>query len=72
MKPKITLVDGDDWQGLYVNGELVTQGHSIRAQDVCEVLGADYAFVSADYEWLDERGALPELLKDVKRIKHNG
>jgi len=35
----------DDWEKLYVDGELVTQGHSIiyeALEIVCENLGADF------------------------------
>lgn len=33
---EILIVDGDDWFGMYVNGELRAEGHSITWQDLAE------------------------------------
>jgi hypothetical protein len=32
--PKVVFVDGDDWEGLYINGTLVEEGHHVRLEDV--------------------------------------
>lgn len=63
--PKMTIVQGDDWEGLYVDGKLVEETHQIdwRARWV-KLMGAET--VEADYEWLENRGTLPENLEDVK------
>ena len=36
---KIQIVDTDDWQGLYVDGELMLEGHRLSVYDVLNVLG---------------------------------
>jgi hypothetical protein len=65
-KQQIVLVDGDGWEGLYINGRLVTQGHHVTKQDLLEHLGIDSDFRFADTEWLADRGHLPDRLRDVK------
>lgn len=65
---KLVLVDCDGWQGLYLNGELVAQGHTV------DVLGClplplcidEYTAQTADYSWMEGRGYLPDNLSDVK------
>ena len=65
--PKVTFADGDDWNGLYVDGELVAENHSLRPTDVLDALGIVYERVACDQDWLEEQGRLPPDLKDVKR-----
>lgn len=38
-KKKLTLVRADDWEGLYVGDNLVTEGHSIDLQEALEAVG---------------------------------
>ena len=63
---KIHLVSGDDWEGLYINGNLVTEGHQITNEELLEILGVDFNTSLADIDWLEERGSFPEKLTDVK------
>jgi len=65
--PKIALVDGDDWQGLYVDGKLLQQGHVISSDDILKATGIDYDYIFADIDWLGERGDLPDNLNEVKK-----
>lgn len=65
--PKVTFADGDDWNGLYVDGELMAENHSLRPTDVLDALGIPYERVSCDQDWLEENGRLPQQLKEVKR-----
>ena len=37
-----TYDEDGDWEGLYVNGVLISQGHSIQLRDLCKALGVDY------------------------------
>ena len=62
---KVTFVSGDDWQGLYIDGELKREGHSLAARDVLELLGVRCDYVTADQQWLEESGDLPRRLSDV-------
>lgn len=68
---RLTLVRGDDWEGIYLDGALKREGHSFSLNraiyelgNVCVVLGE---VVDVDEEWLIERGNLPARLADVKR-----
>jgi hypothetical protein len=38
---KIVTIYGDDWQGVYVNDELIDEGHSINLFRVMKKLGYD-------------------------------
>lgn len=68
MKQKIDIkiVDGDDWSGLYINGELKDEGHSLRVSEVLEILGFKVETFEADYDWLEEMGSLPKKFSQVK------
>ena len=63
---EITIVDADDWSGLYVNGELRDEGHSLRVSDVLEILGYKVTWKECDGDWMDEHGTLPNKLSEVK------
>lgn len=67
--PRVVYADGDDWAGLYVNGELRAENHSLRVSDVLEALGIEYERIECDQSWLEERGRLPERVEDVKGRK---
>lgn len=70
----VVLTTGDaDWQGLYIDGLLEYQGHSISA-DVAlqEVAGKGvivFRTIIYDLDWLDEHGCLPRDLVDVKEAE---
>lgn len=62
----IVLVVGDDWEGLYVNGQLAVEGHSLTVRDVCACIGIELQTRGCDEDWLHDEGALPIELGDVK------
>ena len=66
---KITIVDGDCWEGLYINGKLIIENHSLSIYDILEEIGVKYKHVLVDDEWLGKRGNLPEKLSEVKEYK---
>jgi len=68
-KNPVTIVLCDDWTGLYVNGRLAVENHFLRPRDVLEALGFSYVVISADPNWLEASGSLPERLEDVERDK---
>lgn len=38
-KPHITIVSNDDdWEGLYIDGKLFTQDHSLSAEDILRAM----------------------------------
>lgn len=65
MKSKVALVHGDDWMGMYVDGKLVAQNHSLSPADILEALNISYTDYGADNEWLDEKGTLPLNFSDI-------
>lgn len=66
MSKEITLVEGDDWSGLYVDGKLVAEGHSFSNSELLEYCGVKHNRGFADLDWLADRGTLPKKLSDVK------
>jgi hypothetical protein len=62
---KLHYVNGDDWVGLYVDGVLKKQGHSLDVRDIIEALNLEYETLFPDAEWLFEVGYLPESIDDV-------
>ena len=73
---RVVLATGDtDWQGLYVNGELVTQGHSVRLDELAEAiisrlprLDISYEEKTVNYDWMKDRSDLPD---DIEKVTFN-
>ena len=63
---KVTYVQGDDWEGVYIDGKLEIEGHSIDFREVLDKMGVQVESISADCNWLHERGRLPDNLSEVK------
>jgi len=69
MRKKLVLVTNyDDWEGLYIDGELVLEGHRVRRDEMFTMLGIDYTEVEAAEGWLESRGTLPKNLSDVEEM----
>lgn len=47
----VNLLRGDDWIGLYVDGELVLEGHSLSESTVIKVLTGTRPGVFQEYDW---------------------
>ena len=67
----VTVVTGEeDWQGLYLNGALVHEDHSIRPFATLEALTGKYV---ASVTWvdaeIDDGGRLPVSLADVRVVE---
>lgn len=67
--PKITIVsNGDDWEGLYLDGRLVDEGGCISAYLLLKALGLKIETVEVSRDWLKDRGKLlPEKLSKVPK-----
>ena len=63
---KITFVNVDDWVGVYLDGKLEYENHSIDADDCLTLLGIECESLWVDPDWMGDRCRLPEDLKDVK------
>jgi hypothetical protein len=64
---EVTIVNGDDWVGLYVNGKIVVQGHSLTPHEILGAVDIIPKEINPDMEWLDNIGHLPENLSEVKK-----
>lgn len=65
-KSDVVIVSGDNWEGIYINGVLITEGHDLTAGDALASIGIHYSELGADAEWLNAEGSLPSFLKDVQ------
>jgi len=74
---KIQFVHADDWEGLYIDGKLALEYHSLSVGAVLyaiwkhrtPVVGVRVIFYEAydaDEDWLFTQGTLPKEFKDVK------
>jgi len=71
---KLTRVTSDDWEGLYLDDELVAQNHSVDVfyalQRAMNKQGAltihQMETLCADEDWIGELGRLPIHLSEVK------
>lgn len=65
----ITFIEGDDWVGVYLNGKLITQGHSINERELLESLGyknIDAKYIEEEEIWEEMGYSCPENLSDVE------
>ena len=66
----MTFVRADDWEGIYINGKLVEETHSI--ENIAAVNIAIRHKVTTvetkwcDLDWIHDEGNLPQKLEDVK------
>lgn len=65
MTKDIVYVMGDDWEGVYIDGKLVNENHSVNWPYVLKQLGHYVSVKEVDYEWLGERGNFPEDISEV-------
>lgn len=62
----VTDVKYGDWEGIYVDGELKYEGHSLDATDALYAVDIAFDYVETYVEDYED-GQLPFLLEDVKR-----
>lgn len=70
MIKQMTIANGGDWSGIYINSKLIYEGHSIDPFDAASFV-VEYnveCVVSRDVdtEWLEDRGDLPSNIDDVQ------
>lgn len=68
MERNIVLMNADDWQGLYINGELVEEDHKIDLVDAFDRFDID-SFSSLEthcvnQEWIEDAGCFPDDIED--------
>lgn len=65
---------GDDWMGLYKDGELILEDHSLRPQEIFNVLGFEYYVNDMDSNTPEEIqwDGCPSTFEDAKKwLKRN-
>ncbi len=67
-KQEIAIVSdaGGDWEGLYVNGRLMTEGHSLSVHEVLGVLGIECVYHTRIVD--EDDGRLPPALVTALRL----
>lgn len=69
MKDFVLIMDEyGDWEGLYQNNKLVSEGHNITTEDVVKSLKQGYdnfSVYGTKGGWLTEQGSLPTNLDDA-------
>ena len=56
MKLHIIRSEDYDWIGLYRDGELLHEGHSIQEEDLVKLLGFEAGHSVKDQEWFEQQG----------------
>lgn len=66
---KLVLVAADDWEGLYEDGKLLTEGHSIDVDEFASRAGVELDTIWADV-YFDgyERSSCPENLSEITEV----
>ena len=66
---EIVLACYDDWQGVYLNGELEMQDHSFDGSEMGDFLNGNQPFTfeakDVDYDWMDGKGDFPDKLSEI-------
>lgn len=67
---KMVIAQADDWQGIYIDGDLKTEGHSTEGI-VLVGFAIDYGVQKVetawvDLKWIHELGNMPQKLEDVQ------
>lgn len=61
--------NGDDWEGVYLNDQLICQASTVSVGSLLSVLKAgrviDVSSLECDKDWLDGEGLLPDSFDDV-------
>lgn len=69
MTHKITIVSNyDNWEGVYVDGELKTEGHSVDSEEILKLLGMDVEKIEVSTDYLGGKVAgLPQKLSKIPK-----
>ncbi len=54
-----------DWEGIYVDGVLKAQGHTLDNGQILEAIGVSARHIDVKTEWIENAGHLPENLSDI-------
>lgn len=66
---KMTIVEGDDWVGLYIEDVLIDEGHGLAIGDVAQAVidhnVTEVETKTPNQSWLEAHGSLPLVLSEV-------
>jgi hypothetical protein len=68
---KVVQAQGDDWNGLFIDGRLVMEDHRLKTKDIqaamkdAGVLGTEIQFKEVDMDWMYEVGSFPINMSEV-------
>jgi len=62
----VVLVSADGWQGLYIDGVLRLEGHSLSISEVLVALDQDYTEYLADQGWIENMDGLPQDIRNIR------
>jgi hypothetical protein len=67
-QPKLVIVSNEnDWEGLYVDGQLICENHSLSVHDIARAADLNLSVVYVN-EWLGEQvSSLPLKLADIPK-----
>ena len=63
----ITVVNSDNWVGIYMDGKLLSQGHSFSESEVLGIVGLDVESV-----WVDPTSCLSSFPDDLDNLEDEG
>jgi len=55
MESKIIIVIADDWEGLYVNGRLIEEGHKVKRSELIQTM-KEFNTFNVEEKWLNNEG----------------
>lgn len=65
MSRDVLYARGNDWEAVYIDGELIAEGHSIDWMGVIAELGCNTYTQEVSCDWLEDRGDFPEDINEV-------
>ena len=70
MNDEVVFVSSEsgDWEGVYVNGILMREDHSLDTSDILSILDISVKHIEVSEKWLgQERTNLPKTLKEIPK-----
>jgi hypothetical protein len=68
----LTLIIGDDWEGIYHDGLLIYEGHEVQRRELVNLMKSHETFNvefkalnDMGIDWLHEEGSLPEYISGI-------
>jgi hypothetical protein len=65
-KPKVIRVWGEDWEGLYIDGKLAVEGHSLQVYQVLDALAVSYLIQQVEMDSY-EFSTLPATFDEIPK-----